>query len=441
MDILDHRKAKDLLADATVSAADVRSCAGRLQQFAQRYLPHFNREEQRSHALTILHGKLTGLQRKTTEPIAIQAGLKRRPLQLFVGAGGWDDVPVRDELRRHVRDEVGHPDGVFILDNSGFPKKGTKSCGVARQWCGRLGKVDNCQVGVFLAYASSHGFAMLDAQLYLPKEWATDSVRRTEAGVPPGVKLKEKWRIGLDLLERALADVPGRWVVGDDEFGRCSRLRQQLRCKQLRYVLDVPCNTHVRELSERRPPARPGGKPRRPVFERVDEWVARQPSGRWRTTRIRDGEKGPCEVSVLLATVQAKDEDGGPGARERLVVIRTKETKPQTWYTFANAHGQERRSELARVHGMRHRVEELFKAGNEEVGLDHYEVRNWVGWEHHMTLSMLALWFLELERRRLGEKKTGGDGATGACDLHRAVASAGSDSGKDSGVHQPCAAA
>jgi SRSO17 transposase len=132
MDLLDHPDAQSLLQDAELSPATVRSCAGRLEAFAARYLPHFYRQEQREHALTVLRGKLTGLQRKTTEPIATQAGLQRRPLQLFVGAGGWDDAAVRTELRRHVAEEVGHPDGVFVLDSAAFAKKGEESCGVAR---------------------------------------------------------------------------------------------------------------------------------------------------------------------------------------------------------------------------------------------------------------------------------------------------------------------
>jgi SRSO17 transposase len=149
MDILEHPDAQALLADAELSA--VASCAEHLTVFAQRYLPHFQRQEQRDHALTVLRGKRTGLQGKTTEPLATQAGQPRRNLQLFVGAGGWDDRPVLDELRHHVRAELADPDGVFVLDPSAFPKKGTASCGVARQWCGCLGKKDNCQVGVFLA--------------------------------------------------------------------------------------------------------------------------------------------------------------------------------------------------------------------------------------------------------------------------------------------------
>ena len=436
MTLLEHPEAQALLADAEISAAAVRSCADHLTAFVQRYLPLFHRKEQRGHALTILQGKLSGLQRKTTEPIARQAQQRRRNLQLFVGAGGWDDAALRDELRRHVREELADPEGVFILDPSAFPKKGDDSCGVARQWCGCLGKVDNCQAGVFLAYAGRRGKALLDARLYLDEDWAADTERRSKTSVPGEVAFQEKWRIGLELLDRARAGLPGTWVTGDDEFGRCTLLRGLLRLRRLRYVLDVPCNTLVRDLGERRP----GGRPRRPLFERVDEWVARQPAGRWRTVTVRDGEKGPMRAKVLLATVQTKDEDGCVGPRERLVVLKSCEKEPQTWYALSNAH-HARRPELARVHGTRHRVEELLEEGKQEVGLGHYEVRSWVGWQHHMTLSLVALWFLQTERLRLGGKNPGGDGVPGAGDLHETVAAAESDAGGDRGAGQRCSAA
>jgi len=440
MDILQHAKAQELLADAQLSGAAVQACADHLESFVSRYLPRFYRREHRQHARALLRGKLTGLERKTIEPIATQAHLKRRPLQLFVGAGGWDDQAVLGELRRHVREELGDADAVFILDPSGFPKKGTASCGVARQWCGRLGKVDNCQVGVFLAYAAPRGCALLEGRLYLTEDWAADTVRRLQTQVPAAVTFQEKWRLGLELLDRARASLPGGWVVGDDELGRCTELREALRRRRLRYVLDVPCNTLVRELVERRPSARPGGAPRRPAFERVDRWVVRQPRGRWRTVTVRDGEKGPLRVKVLLATVQTKDADGCVGARERLAVLRSCEEQPQTWYTLSNAHAA-RRGEVARVHGRRHRIEELFGQGNQEVGLDHYEVRSWVGWHHHMTLSLVALWFLQLERLRLGGKNPGRDAGAGADDLHRTAAAAAAQRGDDRRGGQPSAAA
>jgi len=434
MDILEYPEAKALLADAELPAAAVAACEAQLVAFAQRYLPLFHRTEQRDHALTILRGKLTGLQRKTTEPIATQAGHKRRPLQLFVGAGGWDDRAVRDELRRHVREELADPDGVFVLDPSAFPKKGVDSCGVARQWCGRLGKLDNCQVGVFLAYGGRRGAALLDARLYLDSDWAADRTRRLKTHVPEGVTFAEKWRLGLELLDGARADLPGAWVAGDDEFGRCTALRGQLRQRRLQYVLDVPCNTLVRELSEGR---RRGG---RPAFERVDRWAARQPAGRWRRVTVRAGDKGPLEVRVLLASVQTKDEDGCVGPRERVAVIRSCEARPRTWYVLSNAQ-RAKRWQLARVHGSRHRVEELLEEGKGEVGLGHYEVRSWVGWQHHMTLSLVALWFLQLEKLRLGGENPGGDGAAGAGGLHRAAPGAAAERGAHRGGGQSRAAA
>ena len=440
MTILEHPQAQALLADASLSADAVRSCADALAAFAGRYLPLFHRSEQRGHALTILRGKLTGLQRKTTEPIANQAGLKRRNLQLFVGDGGWLDDPVRDELRRHVASELADPDAVFVLDGSGFPKKGDASCGVARQWCGRLGKVDNCQQGYFLAYAARRGCALLDARLYLPADWAGDPTRRKKTHVPADVVFQEGWRIALGLLDRARADLPGRWVTGDDEFGRASDLRGQLRLRGLRYVLDVPCNTLVRDPAERRPPRREGGKALMAPFERVDAWVARQPGGRWRTVRRRAGEKGPLTVKVLLATVQTTEDGGRVGPRERLVVLKSCEAVPQVWYALSNGR-EARRGELAWVHGARHRIEERLEEGKQEVGLSHYEVRSFVGWQHHMTLSLLALWFLQSERLRLGGKNAGGDGVAGAAGVHGTAAGDGAERGADSRGGEPRAAA
>jgi SRSO17 transposase len=440
MDLLEHPEAQALLADAELSPAAVATCEGHLTTFAARYLPLFLRTEHRGHALTVLRGKLTGLQRKTTEPIATLAGQKRRPLQLFVGAGGWDDRPVLDELRRHVAAELADPEGVFVLDPSTFPKKGNASCGVARQWCGRLGKIENCQAGVFLAYASRRGKALLDARLYLDKDWAADAARRAQTYVPADVAFAERWRLGLELLDRARADLPGGWVAGDDEFGRCSEFRGKLRQRRLRYVLDVPCNTLVRDVAERRPPNRPGGRPRLPLFERVDQWAARQPAGRWRKVQVRDGAKGPIAVKVLWATVQTKDEDGCVGPSERVAVLRSCERQPQTWYTLSNAR-EAKRWEVARAHGARHRVEELLEEGKGEVGLGHYEVRSWVGWHHHMTLSLLALWFLQVERLRLGGENPGGDGAASAGGVHGAAARAGAERGADRSGGEPGAAA
>src|SRR2546423_1801865 len=177
--VLETPQALGLLAEAEVDAGDVRGCASRLGRFLGRYLPRLPRREHRDNARIVIQGLLGGLERKTAEPIAGAHGVQRKPIQAFVGCGAWDDEAVMDEVRQHVAQAMGNPhDGVLVLDPSAFAKKGDESCGVKRQWCGRLGKVENCQLGVFLAYASAQGQAPLDRRLYLPKEWAADQARR-----------------------------------------------------------------------------------------------------------------------------------------------------------------------------------------------------------------------------------------------------------------------
>jgi SRSO17 transposase len=395
MSLLEQPGALALLGDAEVTSQAVVGCRERLQGFMQRYLPWFYRAEQRELAMVVLQGKLSGLERKTSEPIARQANRPRGPVQKFVGAGKWDDDAVLRELWWHVAFELADPEAVLIVDPSGFPKKGTESCGVARQWCGRLGKVDNCQVGVFVSYAAARGHVLVDGQLYLPKEWAADGKRREKCHVPADVTFQEKWRIGLDLLARVSPHLPHAWVTGDEELGRVTEFRERLRGWRETYVLDVPCNTLVREIDP--------GRGRGP-FERLEVWAARQPAGRWKTLTIGDGEKGPQRVRALKRRLQTKDEDGRVGPAETAIVIQTLGKEGRTNYAVSNARRDEKLARLVRAKLERHRVEEDLEAGNQEVGLDHYEVRSWVGWRHHMTLSFLALWFLVLETIRLKKK-------------------------------------
>lgn len=403
MSLLEHPKAQALLADAELGAAAVRGCRERLQHFLRRYLSKFYREEQRELAEVVLHGKLSHLERKTSEPIAYQAGRQRKPVQHFVGAGAWDNEAVMTELRRHVAQERGHDDGVAVVDGSGFLKCGDKSCGVARQWCGRLGKVDNCQLGVFLAYVSERGMAPLDRRLYLPRDWAEDPERRQECHVPEEVQFQESWRIALDLLDRSRQDVPLAWVAGDDEFGRPSEFRAGLRWRKLSYVLDVPCNTSVRPV---------GVEVR--AWSSVEALTQVQPSSRWHKIKMGPGSKGEKVVRALQIRVQTRDDEGRPGTVEELVVIRTVAGEPRTWYTLARGPEGTTLEKFVQVHARRHGIEELLQRGKGEVGLADYEVRGWVGWHHHMTLSLLALWFLIRETERVGGKNAGTDFAADA---------------------------
>jgi SRSO17 transposase len=432
MSLLDHPEAQALLADAEVCPDDVRGCRDHITRFLKRYLPLFYREEQRGHAGAFVRGLLSGLPRKSVEPIAAQAGVPRKNLEFFVGCGVWDDENVMAELRRHVREELAEPDGVIVLDPSAFPKKGTHSCGVARQWCGRLGKQENCQLGVFLAYASSKGHAPLDRRLYLPKDWVDDPLRRQECHVPADVTYRKTWEIAHDLLRHSGPAMPHKWVVGDDEFGRASEFRAALRGDGELYVLDVPCNTSIRNLDARRPPRKKGrsGRKRAVPFVRVDTWAKKLPADRWTRLTIRAGAKGPLVVEAVSARVCAKLKRR-IGPEERLLVIRTLDPQPDWTYSLSNATADEPLAELVRARSSRHQIEEVLEEGKGEVGLAHYEVRSWVGWHHHVTLALLALWFLVLERGRMGGENPGSHGVADAGDLHRIAPKAPPDGAGD----------
>jgi SRSO17 transposase len=340
------------------------------------------------------------------------------------------------ELRGDVAETFHDPGATLVLDGSGFPKKGRESCGVQRQWCGRLGKVENCQVGVFLACVSQGRVGPLGRRLYLPRQWAKSAARRRKCHVPRGVRFAEKWHLGWKLIEQARR-VPHGWIVADDEFGRVSQLRRKLRGRRQRYVMDVPCDTLVRVRDDgpsptkgrKRGKAKPGRR-RQPLWVRVDAWTAQQPASRWQQIEVRAGEKGPLVVEVLHAPVETKDK-----SPERLTVIRTVEPQPKTHYTLSNAAPSVPVEELVWAHDDRHRIEEMFALGNGEVGLDHYEVRSWVGWHHHMTLSLLALWFLVQERQRVGEKNTGDHDPSSAGGFQPIATAASAHGDKDCRNH------
>lgn len=409
--LLDAPEARALLEQTELLPSAVRACGQDLARFIQRYLPWFYRKEQRENARIVIEGQISGLERKTCEPIARQHAVPRKPVQFFVGNGAWDDEAVMAELRRHVREELAEADAVLVLDASGFVKKGTASCGVKRQWCGRLGKVENCQVGMFLCYAASRGHAPLDRRLYLPEDWAEDPKRREKCHVPKEVTFQEKWRIGLEMLDRCRTEgTPHAWVAGDDEFGRCNEFRAKLRGRRERYVLDVPSNTLVRDLEATPPPGK-----RKVPFVPARQWVNQQPASAWRKLTLRPGTKGPLEVETIDRLVRARDAQGRLGARERLLVTRrVVNGRVEVDYSLSNDRTAPLR-QLAVVRAQRHRVEQMLEEGKGEAGLDQYEVRSWIGWHHHMTLALVALWFLILETGQLGGKKMPGDlGPAGA---------------------------
>jgi len=404
MTILEHPAAQALLDDAVLSPEQVEELAGQIEPFLGRYFPLFQRSEQRDNARLILTGKLSSLSRKTCEPIAHHFGVRRENLQDFVGSSPWRDRPVLDELHRHVTAAWGDPQGVLTGDGSGFPKKGEHSCGVKRQYCGRLGKVENCQVGIFLGYSCRQGHTLLEHRLFLPPEWADDPGRRAKAGVPEEVVYKEMWEILLDELDLCRG-VPHAWFTCDSEFGRVNEFRSGLRRRKERYVVEVRDDLRIRDLRER-PPQRRGTTGRFPVAptRSAQEWAGLQPAAAWQQYELRGGEKGPLRVEAAQAQVLTF-EGTAAGPQERLVVIRTiGAEEARTWYCLSDAPEEVPLREVVRAHAQRYWQEASFKEGKSEVGLGEYEVRGWVGWHHHMTLSLLALWFLGLGRSREAEK-------------------------------------
>jgi SRSO17 transposase len=401
---------QELLADTKVSATLAAETLTRLAKFAKSFAPCFTRSEQGTHCRTYLEGLMSDLHRKSIEPIATAHCDPRRPLQRFVGAGKWDDTDPRDKLLRRVASEIGDPQGVLVLDSSGFTKKGKHSVGVARQWNGRLGKIDNCQVGVFISYCGRGSATLVDADLYLPHEWTRSRARLDHVHVPRDIGFRSKIEIAKQRLEILSPALPHAWVTGDDEFGRPAHFRRWLRRRKETYLLDVPSNTVIRDLEAPPPRPLPGrrGPHSKAPFQSVEAWTKSLPPRSWTRVLVHDGEKGPIEVEAASCRVRTKHQ-GRLGPREVLLVTRTLEKVPDVRYSLTNAPATTPREVLTRVAGARHHIEESFEVAKGDLGMHHYEVRSWVGWHHHMTMLLLAQWFLTLEHRRLGEKISGAD--------------------------------
>src|SRR3954467_14185086 len=238
----------ELLDDAQVRPGLLRGLLGRLETFLEPFVRSLCCCFQRTNARQHVSGLLSDLKSKDAESIAYLHDRERQGLQKFIGQAPWDHRPLIGELARQVCQSLGEPTGVLVFDPSAFVKQGTKSVGVARQWCGRLGKVENCQVGVYMAYVSRKEHAIVNTRLYPPKEWATDRARRTEAGVPAAAKFHTRHALALEMLDEQGPLLPHTWVAGDDEMGRSSGFRRDLRGRGERYLLAVPSNTLARDL-------------------------------------------------------------------------------------------------------------------------------------------------------------------------------------------------
>lgn len=407
-----------------MDARDLRRLKPELDAFVERYAPLFGREPARAaHANRFVQGLLLGSDRRSVENIAEAIdGCVVRSLQKFISQSSWQDDELVEELQRHVTAELGDLDASLNVDETGFPKKGNKSVGVQRQYAGCLGRTDNCQIGVFINYRSATGHTLIDRRLFVPKEWAGDFERRAEAGVPEAVVFRSKPELAVEMVTLAAErGVPFRWVTADSVYGDSPTFVQGVRALGKHYVVDTTADARV-WLEEpavipagtRMPSGQKTCKPKVTTKpKRVDEVVASLSSTAWKQLVVAEGSQGPRRFEYAELWVWFSEE-GVPSERERLLVRRSLGQKAEIKYHRSNAPAAIALKKLAEVRGGHWSVEQSFQAAKGECGLDEYETRGWVGWHHHITLAMLALWFLGLQRRRMGEKRAADDGARSA---------------------------
>jgi SRSO17 transposase len=384
----------------------------------------------RAHLRTYVNGQLSSLERKSIEPIALEAGVPPRTLQQFLSEYQWDEIAVGQRYRAWVRRKHGHPDAVGIIDETGFAKKGTKTTGVQRQYCGATGKTDNCVQTVHLGYATPTFHSLLDGDLYLPASWIEDPKRRQEAGIPDDVVFKPKWRIALELVQRSVAEgVPLRWMTADEFYGRAREFRDGVAALGLWYVVEIPSNLTGWTRAPRLEPAGTvvpsgrtlkrgrvveGSKSARPVS---DLWHRGGPS--WQLYRVKDTGKG-LVVWEVRATSFCPNRDGVPGEELMLLVAREVLTGEMKYFL---AHVPEKTTvaEILRVAFSRWNIERLFEDSKGEVGLDHFEVRKYRSLRRHLVISQLSLGFLADQTTKLREKKSVVESVPGAGDTRGAA--------------------
>jgi SRSO17 transposase len=377
-----------LEADEAADVEEVRAWAAGLQALHARIAGRFGRAEPRRRVLAYLHGLLGNVGRKNGWQLAEHAG-ERTPdgMQRLLATADWDPDLVRDDLRAYVVEHLGDSGAVLVVDETGFLKKGTTSVGVQRQYSGTAGKVDNCQLGVFLAYTSPRGRAFIDRELYLPRCWTDDPVRCRAARVPVEVGFRTKPQLARVMLERALdAGVPASWVTADEAYGGDPALRGWLEDRGVSYVLAVKCSESLTVPS-------PGSRDRsaRVSAERL---AAAVPAEEWVACSAGDGAKG----RRLYDWTRVELAPPAAGGMARWLLLRRSRSSGELAFYACFGPAATSLLGLVRVAGSRWAIEEGFEQAKGEVGLDHYEVRRWPGWYRHVTLALLAHAFLVVTR-------------------------------------------
>jgi SRSO17 transposase len=367
------------------SEADLHTWAAELDTVAAQLASRFERAEPRQRVLRYLTGLLSHAERKNGWQLAELAG-EATPdgMQRLLSTAHWDADAVRDDLVTYVVEHMADPAAILVLDETGCVKKGTKSVGVAPQYCGAVGKIANCQIGVFLAYATAHGPVLLDRELYLPREWAEDPARRREARVPTPARCIPKPTLGKQLLERAFArGIQATWVTADSIYGGDYKLRHYLEEREQPFVLAVQSTQRVG------------------LSAKAEQVVASWPAEAWQRLAAGEGSQGPRWYDWGWMPMSWRD---APAGMAHYLLARRSLSQPdELAYYFVFAPATVTLQQVVQVAGTRWQVEQAFELAKGEVGLDEYEVRTWVGWYRHITLAMFALAYLTVVRRQARE--------------------------------------
>lgn len=407
----------------------IRQLEPKLGRFLGRFADCFARKDTRAHLEVYVWGQLSQLPQKSVEPIALEAGVAPRTLQEFLSQLKWDEERLRDRVHDIVRTEHAGTHAIGIFDETSDPKKGDKTPGVQKQWCGRLGKLENCLVTVHLGYAVDDFHCLLDGDLFLPESWAADRPRCCEAGIPDTVVYRPKWRIALELYDRAIANgVHFDWLTFDEGYGGKPEFLREVAGRQRNYVAEVP-RSFTAWLRPPRVVTRPYHRGRRGrgravprlasgsrAARRVEELLndRRLRDQPWQHWRIKDGEKGPMVWECKHTMVTIKDDDGLPGARLHLIIARNVLDPDEIKFFLSNAPPQTGMGTMLLVAFSRWRVERCFEDGKSEIGLDQYEGRRYLGLKRHLILSAVSYLFLAQVRQEWGEK-SGLDGMPVPC--------------------------
>jgi SRSO17 transposase len=401
--------------------SDIKDFMNELKGFHAQFADCFQRSESRDHFFNYMVGQFSDIERKSIEPIAlaIKDG-NVRALQRFVSDAPWNDDKIIAKYRSCVNDDLGSPDGALIFDESSFVKKGQDSIGVARQYCGTIGKVDNCQVGVFAAYVSEHGYSLVDKRLFIPEQWFTDDyrIRRKKCNLPENTIFKTKPDLALEMLKVISSEklLPFKYVLGDSIYGISPAFIEAVEAlPDMTYFVSVPKSTTcwLKQPVTITKQYRWGGKPRtktvvadsesEPIT--VGELAKNINDYFWYRRKVSEGTKGPIVYEftrrrVVLSTA------GIPQKTVWLLIRRTLDNDPKYSFFISNASVGTRLKTLVWLSGLRWAIEQCFEETKTELGMDHYEVRKFMGWHHHILTCMLAHFFLWHLKIRMGKKST-----------------------------------